>query len=99
MCLIYRALTEGKSRNRRFAELKVALLTTLLSPNFAQEPLFDHADAFDLAFGRKAFVKTFVAEFIFEFAPGRKEFFEHAGCRIFTPFLYEVGPKSEIGQH
>src|SRR5215471_15344975 len=70
-----------------------------LRADLAQEALLDDADAFDLAFSRKALVKSLVAELVLKAGPWRNQLLKHARCRILPPLLDEILAQGQIGQH
>src|SRR5262245_33836558 len=67
-----------------------------LRANLAKKPLLDHPDAFDLAFGWKSLVETFIAEFIFQLGPRCNEFLKNSRIWIVAPLLDQVLAKCEI---
>ena len=49
-----------------------------LHADFAEEPLFDHANTFDLTFGWKTFVEAFITKFVLEIGPRGDQLLEDA---------------------
>src|SRR5262245_24798324 len=70
-----------------------------LLADLAQQTLFNHTNTFDLAFGGKPLVETFVTEFVLKLRPWSDESFENSGARIASPLLHQIILEGQIRQN